>query len=74
MSMNLCFTTKEGNHHIEFPYQTSTDVTYDVLALKTNEERLKYLYKDIDRFNGGASLKSEVKAMLYDKTLELCLI
>ena len=74
MSMNLCFTTKVGSHHIDFPYQTSTDTTYDVLALKTNEERLEYLYKDIDRFNGGSRLKAEIREMILDDTLELDII
>ena len=31
MSMNLVFFTKQGNHHVEFPYQTSTKITYEVL-------------------------------------------
>jgi hypothetical protein len=72
--MNLCFKTKIGNHFIEFPYQTSTNTTYDVLNLKTTEERLDYLYKDIDRFNGGSRLKQDVKEILYNDTLELSLI
>jgi len=74
MSMNLCFRTKVGNHHLGFPYQTSTNTTYDVLALPSIEERLEYLYKDIDRFEGGDRLKLEVKDMLCNETLELSMI
>ena len=51
MSMNLCFLTKtKRKHRVEFPYQTSTNITYAVLRAKTNEERFKILKDDMESF------------------------
>jgi hypothetical protein len=48
MSMNLCFDVVGGGH-VEFPYQTSTDLTYAVLDAKTVPEQLLLINADLTK-------------------------
>ena len=41
MSLNLCFNTVIGNHHIPFPFQTPTNLTNKVLGLGTRELQIQ---------------------------------
>jgi len=76
MSMNLVFITVPGNYMVEFPYQTSTDVTRAVLKAATIEDKLDILRKDIQSFSDGdieweSDILSEIESGLRDKTLKL---
>lgn len=57
MSMNLIWSIKikgNGKERIrreEFPYQTSTDVTYKVLEASTTEEILNIIKEDIKNWD-----------------------
>ena len=46
MSMNLHFTIKK--HHIPFPYQTSTTLTYAVMDAATREAQLALIKADCE--------------------------
>lgn len=47
MSMNLAFVTVQGNHIIEFPYQTSTEISKKVMAESTVEDRMQIITADV---------------------------
>jgi hypothetical protein len=73
--MNLCFLTKtKRKQHVEFPYQTSTNITYDVLNAKTIKERFEILKKDMESFEADQYLIDDVYEMLNDNELELTMI
>lgn len=83
MSMNLIFNIKKsenwkgGCHCIEFPYQTSTDTTYAVLAAKTIKDRMKLIEKDLSHMDDKEYkdlILEEVKYLMEDESLELSLI
>ena len=75
MSMNLCFLTKtKRKHRVEFPYQTSTNITYAVLRANTNEEKFKILKDDMESFGAEQYLIDEVYKMINDDELELIMV
>ncbi len=81
MSMNLCFTTKIGVHHVDFPFQTSTDLTYAVLKAKDEEARMKLIKDEVMNFVAGGLDKEHgddiierVRELMRDKSLVLSLI
>lgn len=47
MSMNLIFVTIQGNHIIEFPYQTSTEISKKVMAESIVENRMQIITDDV---------------------------
>jgi hypothetical protein len=77
MSMNLVFETK-SHHIIDFPFQTPTNLTYSVLALKTNEERLKLLQEHIEKCGWDSDIKvqvmEEIKSLMASPELKLSYI
>ena len=83
MSMNLCFYTKTGKEHVEFPYQTSTKLTRKVLAEKSIEKKLDLIKEDlIDKYDMEDRIEkdlfneriSEIEDLLRDDNLELTMI
>jgi len=78
MSMNLEFIDENCNP-VDFPYQTSTRVTYAVFNTKTRSGKMKIIRRDlsmrgkrkkqIDRW--GKEKYREAKAMLRNKSLRL---
>ena len=75
--MNLAFTT-EGGHIIDFPFQTPTDLTYRVLALDNDFDKLDAITDELTKWKWS---KKEIKEMKYkiinlmnDSTLKLCII
>jgi hypothetical protein len=77
MSMNLCFDVVGGGH-VEFPYQTSTKLTYAVLEAKTTDERLQLILNDLTSrdYDGYdlAQIMSNASIMLNNPNLTLGLI
>jgi hypothetical protein len=76
MSMNLVFITVPGNYMVEFPYQTSTNVTRAVLKATTIEDKLDILRKDIQSFSDGdteweSDILFDIESSLRDETLDL---
>lgn len=74
MSMNLYFQLKNSKHLIDFPFQTPTDWTWEMMEAKTLEERVKILRsKQMDsRFSWlDEKLVQECISMLSDDSLEL---
>lgn len=68
MSMNLIFTKPCGCHE-EFPYQTSTSLTYAVLGAHTREEQLELIRKDLESHGWdewSEHVFDEIKEMLND--------
>lgn len=83
MSMNLYFTTCKGNHFIDFPYQTNTDLTYDVLNATTKEKQLDLIKQDLitlvneddpDDVGWYNDMVARITTMLNDETLELTML
>ena len=72
MSSNLVFKTKKGNHFIEFPYQTTTKVTKEVLSLKTVDDRMIVIKKDLNPdFDSYTETISDIRSMMEDETIFL---
>ena len=82
MSLNLCFSTIPGGHHVEFPFQTPTELTHKVLKLKTNEERVQAIEQyfhamgyfkpnEYDTIEWATDTLQECKRMINDPTLIL---
>ena len=80
MSMNLAFKTKSGNHLIEFPYQTSTNISYDVMKAPTLSEKMSIIKNDLisfvnednpDDVSWYNELVRDIEDKLKDETLEL---
>jgi hypothetical protein len=83
MSMSLAFKVREGGYLIEFPYQTSTDVSRKVLKEPIPSKRLHIIKEDllaqIDEYDGDDvawynEIVNEVQGMLNDKKLKLIII
>lgn len=83
MSMNLAFVTKEGNHHVEFPYQVSTNVSKEVISKKNINDQIDILKNDLKSFiniydqddaEWFAEKVDEITEMLNDDTLKLIII
>jgi hypothetical protein len=77
--MNLMFETKVGHAKVEFPFQTPTYLTYDVLNESDLEKRIAlihayidYWYKDDVEY--GNRLKEKCDALMRNDTLELSMI
>jgi hypothetical protein len=78
MSMNLCFDVVGGGH-VEFPYQTRTELTYEVLKAKTADERLELIAEDLERigdesFYDMSETLEEVSMLLKNPNLILSFI
>lgn len=80
MSMNLIFVTVQGNHIIEFPYQTSTKVSKRVMAESIVEDRMQIITDDVysminehdvDDQRWANNLLEMVDKNLRDQTLRL---
>lgn len=79
MSMNLCFNPVGGTAHIEFPYQTRTEVTYAVIAAPTLEEKIEIIRKDLySHINDDVENREwieqlfvQCEEMMRDSTIEL---
>jgi len=78
MSMNLEFIDRNCNP-VDFPYQTTTRVTYAVFNTKTRSGKMKIIRRDLSKQYGkyqnmdswGKKKYREVKAMLRNKNLRL---
>jgi len=80
MSMNLIFVTIQGNHIIEFPYQTSSKISKEVMAESTIKGRMQIIADDIysmineydvDDQRWANRLLETVEKNLKDQTLKL---
>lgn len=80
MSMNLAFVTIQGNHIMEFPYQTSTEISKKVMAESTVEDRMQIITDDIysminehdvDDQRWADKLIETIRKSLEDQTLRL---
>jgi hypothetical protein len=79
MSLNLCFSTKCGHGHVEFPFQTRTDLTLGVLNSANNDERLALIEAEVRSWEWAdeeyiTSTMADVRALLASPDLELCMI
>ena len=85
MSMNLIFDVKDSTTGacVDFPYQTSTEITYAVLAKTDPVERLEIIVGDLNRWllsDGPDEVEyrqqmiQTIARMLNDPALELTLI
>jgi hypothetical protein len=78
MSMNLFFKVKGGSGKVDFPFQTSTDLTYAVLKAKGREEQIKLLSDEMSLWGWGLAdineMLAEIEALMDDPNLELTLI
>jgi len=77
MSMNLCFKFKK--HHIDFPFQTPTVLSYDVMKETTREKRFEVVKKYIHEIYTEDStyanhIINECKDMMLDPDLTLIII
>ena len=78
MSMNLCFRSK-GGYHVDFPFQTPTSLTYDVLGEKNLDKRIALVHKYIQSIADGDDewairKKCECESMMRDTHLILEMI
>ena len=78
MSMNLIFDVKGGSGIVDFPFQTSTDLTYAVLNAKTKEEQVALVEKEMrERGFKNHQIKEQlgtVKALLSNPNLSISMI
>lgn len=76
MSMNLCFYTKTARpRHVEFPFQTPTEWTWDIYNEKNVEKRIAILQSKMKTNPWlDLSLVQECSSMLRDPDLELSYI
>lgn len=83
MSMNLIFDIKDVKDnrlpgHVDFPFQTPTDLTYDVLNAETIEGKLDLIKKVMVSWkwdeNHISNTLSEIESLLKCKHLELSMI
>lgn len=81
--MNLAFKTKVGNHIVDFPYQTSTNLTMEVLSHDFIDKRIELIKEnlllsfdinDVDEKEWFDDKCKEISDMLNDDTLELIMI
>lgn len=52
MSMNLAFEDRKHNI-IDFPYQTRTEVSREILMAKTTTQQMLIIAKDIKNYGGN---------------------
>lgn len=79
MSMNLIFTIKDCPiSSVEFPFQTPTDLTYDVLNAKSMEEKLELIKNCLIQWDTEEQMINEileeVESLLLNDKLELSMI
>lgn len=78
MSMNLAFETVRGGHFVDFPFQTPTGLSYDVLNAKSVEERLKLIEVQMRDWKWDAELRKNllrrIEVLLKDDTLRLIVV
>ena len=82
MSMNLAFESRDGVL-VDFPYQTTTDISYSAINAKSIGERYKIIYDDyIKRFDFNDKEEMEyffeqmkwIRDKLEDENFELVVI
>ena len=77
MSMNLIFETKNG-HLVDFPFQTPTDLTYEVLRYDNQYFQycvLDHYVKERDSANfSHKEVMGQIEDMLFDHNLKLTMI
>lgn len=77
MSMNLCFDVKGGGM-VDFPFQTPTELTYDVLREPNNDKRLALLRAAMEKWSWDKKQIEEtlgtIEALMKSPNLELSLI
>jgi len=75
MSMNLFFKVKDGTGKVDFPFQTSTDLTYAVMKAKGREEQIKLLSDEMRLWGWGLAdineMLAEIETLMDDPKLEL---
>ena len=75
MSINLCFRVKGASLfvRVDFPWQTSTKVTYAVIEASTLEDKLKILRDSISYWEDNIIKRKmeEVEQLLTSDVLEL---
>jgi len=75
MSMNLFFYSKIHNLNIDFPFQTPTNLSYQVIKLSTKKERIKILEDWINtNFTDDYQqqyYKQQINKLMNDENLEL---
>ena len=77
MSMNLIFEVKGCNACVDFPYQTRTSLTYEVLRAESLERRLELLAADMADWEDrewAEQKYAEIKDLMESPNLELSLI
>ena len=75
MSINLFFKVKNGAGMVDFPFQTSTDLTYAVMKAKGREEQIKLLSDEMRLWGWGLAdineMLAEIEALMDNPNLEL---
>lgn len=73
--MNLFFYSKIHNLNIDFPFQTPTNLSYQVIKLSTKKERIKILEDWINtNFTDDYQqqyYKQQINKLMNDENLEL---
>ena len=74
MSLNLVFLVKGGGI-VQFPIQTSTEVTLSVLNTKSRRERLRIINEELKRWEwtkrGRAETLKGIKTLMDNPNLKL---
>jgi hypothetical protein len=77
MSTNLCFDVKGGGM-VDFPFQTTTELTYAVLKEQDHDKRLALIRKELEKNKyNKKEIKdtlTEIEALMKNPNLELSLI
>ena len=73
MSINL-FIEHHGGGYSDFPFQTPTELTYRILALKTQEEQYTELEKYMKERDFPEYVYQEVKDAVFSKNSKLTYI
>ncbi len=72
MSMNLSFVVKDTGYFIEFPYQTTTKISYEVIELDSVQDRMKVITMDLNpEFNEYFETLKDIRNMMENEKLEL---
>ena len=75
MSMNLYFYSKIHNLDVDFPFQTPTELSYEVLREKSNKKRLEiikiYIEENYDDKEYQQYILNKISDLLDDENLEL---
>jgi len=76
MSMNLMFIA--AGEQVDFPYQTSTELTFEVLACASVHQQLQLIREDVESKGWGVEEAREmvrrVEDMMTNPELELDMI